>query len=374
MRPRVLVVSYHAANPLTPRGARSQAVAAALSRHADVRIIAGRPETGRRTWWHRARDRTLFELGTRWLIDPLEPWSWKVLARRDPEADLALLIGYPFSALVVAARVLGPHGIPYVLDMSDPWSLVRSHGQSPTLRDRRNTTLERRLWKGASAGIVTTTAQARDVLGLEPALNVLVRPNGFADHRASPATTRREPDDELRIGHFGNLYAPRLEIKTFVRRLAESGLWRRVVFYQYGRDHYGELRGLPESVTVQLRDPVPWPEVVGLAAAELDIALVVGNKDARQLPSKAIEYLTLPVPRLALTGGLAGDALAEYVDGKPGWLMLRVDDPDAATHIWEHVRQSWTAEELAPPADESWACVAEEIASFVLQRLALRAA
>jgi hypothetical protein len=113
---------------------------------------------------------------------------------------------------------------------------------------------------------------------------------------------------------------------------------------------------------------------VGLAAAELDIALVVGNKDARQLPSKAIEYLTLPVPRLALTGGLAADALAEYVDGKPGWLMLRVDDPDAATHIWEHVRQSWTAEELAPPVDESWACVAEELASFVLRCLAPRAA
>ena len=374
MRPRVLVVSYHAANPLTPRGARSQAVAAALSRHADVRVIAGRPETGRRTWWHRARDRALFELGSRWLIDPLEPWSWRVLARRDPEADLALLIGYPFSALVVAARVLGRRGIPYVLDMSDPLSLVRSDGQSPTLRDRRNTALERRLWKGASAGIVTTAAQARDVLGLEPALNVLVRPNGFADLGTGSATTRREPDDELRIGHFGNLYAPRLGIETFVRRLAESGRWRRVVFYQYGRDHYGELRGLPERVTVQLRDPVPWPEVVGLAAAELDIALVVGNKDARQLPSKAIEYLTLPVPRLALTGSLTGDALAEYVDGKPGWLMLHVDDPDAATHIWEHVHQRWTPEELAPPADESWACVAEEIATFVIQRMAAPAA
>ena len=112
------------------------------------------------------------------------------------------------------------------------------------------------------------------------------------------------------------------------------------MFYQYGRDHYGELRGLPESVTVRLSDPVPWSEVVGLAAAELDIALVVGNKDARQLPSKAIEYQTLPVPRLALTGGLAGDALAEYVDGKPGWLRLHVDDPDAAMHIWEHVHQS----------------------------------
>jgi hypothetical protein len=133
------------------------------------------------------------------------------------------------------------------------------------------------------------------------------------------------------------------------------------------------VRRFEKLVTVQRRDPVPWPEAVRLAAAEVHIGLVVGNTDPRQLPSKAIEYLTLPVPRLALTGGQAEDALADYVDGKPGWLTLNVDAPDAAPHVWDHLRRSWTAEELAPPADESWERVAQQLASFVLRKCAGRA-
>jgi hypothetical protein len=370
MRPHVLVVSYHAANPLTPRGARSRAAARALSAHADVRIIAGPNPAAHRPWWHPARDRALVEVGTRWLIDPQEPWSWKALAGRPPDADVALLVGFPFSPLVVAARALRRHGVPYVLDISDPWALTRSDGRAPTFRDRRGAHLERRLWSDASAGIVTTSGQAVDLRRAVPGLDILVRPNGYTEVEAAPAVHRRGADDELRIGHFGALYAPRVDFTGVLRRLAESGRWRRVVVQQYGRDHYGTLRGLSAHITVQQHDPMPWPEVVRLAAAELDLALVIGNTDPRQLPSKAIEYLTLPVPRLALTSGQAADALADYVEGKPGWLTLNVDDPDAATRTWNHVRRSWTAEELAPPADESWAHVAEQLASFVLRGVA----
>ena len=370
MRPRVLIVSYLAANPLTPRGARSQAAAAALSAHADVRIIAGPNPAGRRLWWHPARDRALFEIGSRWLIDPLEPWSWKALAGRSLDADVAMLIGYPFSPLVAAARGLRRHGVPYVVDMSDPWALTRYDGQAPALRDRRSAALEHRLWGGAAAGIVTTAGQARDLLKLVPGLDVLVRPNGYTDVGPVRVGPGAAEGDTLRIGHFGSLYAPRVDITGFLRRLVESGRWRRVVVQQYGRDHHGELRGFEKLVKVQRRDPVPWPDAVQLAAAEIDIGLVIGNTDARQLPSKAIEYLTLPVPRLALTGGQAGDALADYVNGKPGWLTLNVDDPDAATRVWDHVRRSWTAEELVPPPDESWKRVAEQLASFVLRKSA----
>jgi hypothetical protein len=370
MRPRILVVSYHAANPLTPRGARTQAIAEALSAHAHVHVIGGPRGSPRRPWWQKARDRALSEFGSRWLIDPLEPWSWKALGLGLPDADLALLIGYPFSPLVVAGRALRRHAVPYVLDMSDPWVRVRGDRPTPTLRDRRNAAHERRLWAGATAGIVTTAGQARDVVELAPALEILVRPNGYADVRDVPVAHRREARDELRVGHFGDLYSPRVDMTPFLRRLAESDRWRRVVLHQYGRDERRELRKVSELVRVQRRDPIPWAQVVGVAAAELDLVLVVGNKDPRQLPSKAIEYLTLPVARLALTSGLAGDALAEYADGKPGWVTLSVEDPDPAARIQEHVERNWTPQELAPPPDESWSHVAEQLATFVLRRIA----
>jgi hypothetical protein len=280
-----------------------------------------------------------------------------------------LLIGYPFSPLVAAARALRRQDVPYIVDISDPWALTRQGPRARTLRERRSAVLEHRLWNGATAGIVTTTGQSRDLLDVVPALDVLVRPNGYTHVEPRPGSFPRQADNDLRIGHFGNLYAPRLDVEGFFRRLAESRRWQRVIIYQYGRDHDGELGRLSQVVTIERREPVPWADVVRLAAAELDVALVIGNKDARQLPSKAIDYLTLPVPRLALTGGRTRDALAEYVESKPGWLLASVDDPNPAPLIWEHVRRNWNERELAPPADESWAHVADELASFVLRQV-----
>ena len=139
-----------------------------------------------------------------------------------------------------------------------------------------------------------------------------------------------------------------------------------MIVHQYGRDHYHRLRGLSSHIAVHQHEPIPWPDVVRLAASELDLALVVGNTDARQLPSKAIEYLTLPVPRMAVTSGRADDALAAYVSHRPGWLAMSVGDTDPATRIWEHVNRGWTPAELAPPDAESWAHVGRQLAAFVL--------
>jgi hypothetical protein len=367
-RRHILVVSYHAANALTPRGARTQAVARALSEHAQVRVIGRQLEAGRRTALHKARDRALVEAGSKWLLDPMEPWSWRTFANRSLEADVALLIGFPISPVVVAARALNRKGVPYIVDMSDPWGSPGLEAHVARFRERRIAGLERYVWTHAEAGIVTTPAQARDVHDIVPDLEVLVRANGYTSVEPTSARTRDENDGELHVGHFGNLYSPRLELAGFLKRVAESRNWSRVVLHQYGRDHDGELRGVSDHVVVRKHELIPWGDVVRAAAADLDIALVVGNKDPRQLPSKAIEYATLPVPRVALTGGQPTDALREYLDDKLGWLVMGVDDPEPGARLWAHVRRDWTAEDLAPPPAESWDCVAEELASFVLRR------
>jgi glycosyl transferase family 4 len=371
MRLRFLIVSYFGSHPLTPRGARTQAIARALRRRADVRVVTGPAPETRRTRWHRGRDRVLSELGTRYLMDSYEPWSWRAIRRLETDVHAAVLIGYPFSPLVPAAQMLRSAGIPYVVDVSDPWALTRANGGRATWRDRRNVGLERELWAGAAAGIVTTEGQRRAVSRFVPTLEMLVRPNGYSepppDGPRGQGKHARGPD--LSIGHFGNLYAPRLSVIRFIERIVDSRCWRRVTLHQYGRDHYGELRRPPVGVTVEAHDPVPWPDVVRLAAERLDLALVVGNTDPTQLPSKAIEYLTLPVPRLALTSGHPGDALAEYVDGKPGWLTVPATDEDPAKRIADHVMREWTVEDLAPPADESWPTVAEQLADFIIGQI-----
>jgi hypothetical protein len=236
-----------------------------------------------------------------------------------------------------------------------------------SLWDRRRADAERALWESAAGGIVTTEGQARAIRAVMPGLNVLVRPNGYSEVEIPSSSRRVESEDELRVAHFGDLYAPRIDISGFLRRLAASKVWRRVVLYQYGRDAIGMLEELSDVLRVEVRPPILWNDVVRFSATAVDLALVVGNKDARQLPSKAVEYMTLPVPRLAVTLG-AGDALSEYVGTKRGWLVLSADTVDPGPLVAHHVRRQWTAEELSPSPEEAWNRVAAEIAGFVRQR------
>jgi hypothetical protein len=100
-------------------------------------------------------------------------------------------------------------------------------------------------------------------------------------------------------------------------------------------------------------------------ARDYDLALVLGNNKSGQLPSKAIQYLTLPIPRLSVTRRLDGDALADYVRDKPGWLAVSSDDSELAAHVAAHVLREWSSQDLRPPADEAWPVVADQVVDFV---------
>ncbi|MBV9358498.1 MAG: hypothetical protein JO023_23555, partial [Chloroflexi bacterium] len=221
---------------------------------------------------------------------------------------------------------------------------------------------ERFVWRFASAGVVTTDLQARALRRLFPALPVVVRPNGYRPvaqtaRRVAPPASRT-----LRLVHYGHLYDCRLDIVPLLTRLAACGAWDSVIFTQHGHDWTGALKGLSSPVRVQVRDELPWDDVV-ISATEHDLAVVVGNHNPAQLPSKAVQYLTLPIPRLAVVGGDPADALAGYVRDKPGWMTLRWDAPEdrVCSAVAAHVARAWTPEQLAPPADESWDEVAARL-------------
>jgi hypothetical protein len=291
------------------------------------------------------------------MLDKFELWSKRRFRSWNPDAAGALLIGFPFSPLVYASRRLAPQGIPYVIDVGDPWALTGEGGRSHNraLSSLRARTAERRMWADASAAVVTTEGQASALRGLFPSLQTLVRPNGFdPEPSASPQSTQVASRDSrrLRLAHFGNLYAPRVSLTPFLTHLRRSGRWEDVELHQYGSDWTGSLRTL-EDVTVEFHAPRPWPEIIEVAAS-YDLAVV---------------YLQLPIPRLALVHDDRGDALSDYVQDKPGWIVLRADTADAAAPIDRHVSRTWTRSELAPPATESWDHVADEIARFVLRSL-----
>jgi hypothetical protein len=375
---RIIVVSYLANAPFSPRGIRARAVVEGLRHVSSVELIAGpadksqssaSPRVGRRPL-----RKALHFVHSSFLLDKFELWSRRRFASWRPRADGALLIGFPFSPLVYASRRLVEAGIPYVVDAGDPWVLTTAGGRPANryLARLRAGRAERRLWERAAGAIVTTDDQANALRTIFPQLPTLVRPNGFVplaqDGRSSDTGRRRRTSNSiLRLVHFGDIYVARLRVEPFFARLARSGRWERVEFHQYGSDWTGVLKER-RDIDVIFHEQRPWAEIVE-AAAEYDLAVVIGNRDPSALPSKAVSYLQLPIPRLALVEDDRTAALARYVADKPGWIVLRADQSDAVELIAIHIARGWTLAELQPPASEAWERVSGEITQFVVKAL-----
>lgn len=368
-RARLAVVSYLAQDALTPRGVRTGALVEQLAPNWDVEVISGPGPAheqggGARRESAPIRVRALRNLYRAVSIDRYEVWSKRRLRSWSPNVDLAILVGYPFSPLTEAARRLAARGVPFVVDIGDPWALTATEPDRRGLGLWRARRAERSMWEHAAGAIVTTERQADALRELFPDLPILVRPNGYTPIPEAGNTdgALRPMDGGLHLVHFGKFYKPRVDIRPLLGRLAASSRWSGVTLHQYGERP--ELSPLPSRVEVEVHEPHPWEEIVRLAA-HYDLAVAVGNRNPAQLPSKVIHYLTLPIPRLAIVCDDPRDATVEYVSDKPGWIALAASDPNAPSKIADHLGRSWTPAELEPPFAESWERVGEEIEAFV---------
>jgi hypothetical protein len=304
------------------------------------------------------------------LLDKYEGWSRLHFRGWEPKVEGALLIGLPASPLVYASIHLRARNIPYVVDMGDPWILTHPDPPLRGLAATRANRAEQQLWAGACGAIVTTGAQADAISALRPGMPVFVRPNGYDPAYISAASKMADryathPPGRLSLVHFGGLYSVRVDVRALLDRLVKSGRWREVAFAQYGSDWNGTLdtTTLPQ-VHITTHEPVPWEQAISISHGH-NAAIVIGNHNPHQLPSKAVQYLTLPVPRIALTNGQDNDELTRYVTNKAGWMTTSLDDPQLAERMHDHLERRWSAKELAPPPGEAWPQVASEIAEFI---------
>ena len=370
-RGRLAVVAGLAHNPMAPRGQRAQNLVEALSERWDVELVALPPETferraapvTRQPLWRRALGYVMNLI----VLDRWEPWAARRLRRWRPDVDAALLIAYPWSPATRAARRLTKLGIPYVVDAGDPWVLTEAGVARPrTIATWRSKRAELPIWRGAAGAVVTTRQQGDRLKRMFPHLRILVRPNGYVPVAASAAVPERprRGRGSLRLAHLGTLSPVRVDVAPILAELQRSGRWSEIAFAQFGDDYVGMLNRVPDGIQVERRPARPWNEIVE-SAGEFDAAVVLGNQLGYLLPSKAIQYLTLPIPRIAVTGGEPDDALADFAGSHPGWLVVFEGEPQLAQRLWGHVERDWTPQELAPPATESWPNVAAEVAAFV---------
>jgi hypothetical protein len=369
-RGRLAVVSGLAHNSMTPRGQRSQNLVEELGKRWDVELVALPPETfaGRDEAVSRQPflRRVLGSLMRSIILDRWEPWAARRLFRWHPDVDAALLIGYPWSPVTRAARRLARRGIPYVVDAGDPWVLTEVGPLPRTIGIWRSKRAELPIWRGAVGAVVTTQQQGDNLKRLFPHLRILARPNGYVP-LAAPAVLPRESgcdSTSLTLAHFGTLSRARVDIPPLLAELQRCGRWRTITFVQFGNDYEGMLKRVPKGVRVERHPTRPWGEIV-TRAGDFDAAVVLGNQRGYLLPSKAVQYLTLPIPRLAVTGGEPDDALAAYAEAHRGWMVASAGEPEIGRRVWEHLEHEWSAEELAPPAAESWPNVAVQVVAFI---------
>ncbi len=353
VRRKVVIVSYAGPAESTPRGRRIRAVARELERTLSVELITGprgwatAPHVSRGNGLSRRLRRLVARLWLAVFVDRHELWSQMTFWRWRTDADVALLMGAPFSPIVAAARKLRAVGVPYIVDVGDPWVLTGAEETSSRrpigLAMWRARRAEARLWAGAM-GAVVTSRRVGDAIGDRfPNLRVLVRPNGYEVVKNGPIAYERNARDRtaIRLVYYGTLYGPRVSVGGFLRALLDSELWKQVSFTQYGDvwdDALDDLDAAALSgVEVVRRPAVPWERAIH-EASHFDAAMVIANLSGLGPPSKVFQYMTLPLPRIVLTVDCERDETARFV----------------------------TASELQPPASESWPRVAQDISNFVL--------
>jgi hypothetical protein len=358
----------------SPRGQRAEHLAAALRRHGEVERIGPRtgerayppaPLTKSKSFGHRIARMLVHHV----FIDRFEPAvSWRFFRWR-PNLDAAVLVGFPFSPLAYASRRLVSRDVPYVVDIGDPWALTDGGQAGGLLSHSRAVRAERCLWRHARGAIVTTPGQAQALSALFPQLPILVRPNGYEPAPAAPSLSSgpqgRHDASVLRLVHYGSLYGSRLDFEAFAAALAASGRWKRIVLRQHGHDWSGSLDRIARHIDVEWRPALSWPAVLQEAPL-YDAALVIGNHNPAQLPSKAVQYLTLPIPRVALVTDDSADALTCYVADKSAWAVVRASDPDPSRHVAKLVNRRWETDRLTPPQSESWSTVEAVLRDFIL--------
>lgn len=385
---RVIVASFAefaGDHPTSPRIQRTAHLVSALERQFDFRVtrVPGKPGQAAGP-----ANATLPKRGARKALAPLVLESVEIPARLamrgwKPSGRGALLIGWPFSPMYVAARHLVAAGIPYVVDIGDPWVLTEP-APGPWRRRLslpRAEAAETFLWRHAAAGVVTTETQAESLRALFPDLELLVRPNGYlrADEPAiNGAAAEAGPDrhsrghdvgstGELRLVHFGSMNPARLSIGDWLSSARRAAGLSTLHFANYGRVGRPELLQTPDpGVVVEVHDPVDWAQARQIACT-FDAAVAVGNTDPATLPSKAIQYLTLPVPRIALTATSDRGELGAFAARSPGFIAVGLESREDIPRMITEVRRTWSHEELSPPPGDSWDEVAREVVEFAIE-------
>lgn len=222
--------------------------------------------------------------------------------------DVVWTTSYPYSAHLVGVALARSHGIPWVADLRDPWTLNFVHERKLALARALERRLEALVFAVADRVVVTTESLAEAYRKLYPfhADKFVVIRNAFDPFPLPPRCPARRP---TLLVHFGHVYAARTLKDVFdaLAMLRERGMLRPgdLVLENYGRlsdmdRAHVERRCLTDFVRVF--DTVPYAHgIARLRHAHLALLPAWGTeRGALFLPGKLYDYLLAGAPILAV--------------------------------------------------------------------------
>ena len=262
-----------------------------------------------------------------WLAFPDLRYGWREPALAAAERllasksfDLVLSTSPPRVGHMVAAGLRQRHGIPWIMDLRDPWF---SSWNSPRHERSVRSRLHRRLFSRHAAlasAIVTTTERLRAEVAsvLRAPAPVVCIPNGLEGSLIDQVSAAASDESRFSLGHFGQIMGGRSEA-PFLRGLRRwldtrpAAAAGTIVRFFGGRSPQGvrlrEELGLASQVSYEPR--MPRPQVPALVAQQYAL-LLLANDQPLQVPGKVYEYVASGRRILAVTerDSATGDVLA----------------------------------------------------------------
>jgi glycosyltransferase involved in cell wall biosynthesis len=278
-----------------------------------------------------------------------EEQSWARAAQREAIAlfrdhDAIASCGPPHMPHIAARNAARHHGVPYIMDMRDPWSLA------PAVPMPLGTPLWYRLAEGyegaavrdAALVVVNTGLHAAELRKLYPqsAQHIMPVMNGCDEDRVEP-----QHSDRFLISYAGNIYIdrdPRFLFRAAARFLREEALSPAQVGIEL-IGHVDQFGGVPirqlaehEGIGdfLEVHPRLPRGEALKLMARASVLVSLPQEVDLA-IPSKVFEYSQFPAWMLALAR--AGSATEEVLRGS-GADVVSPDDED---EIVATLRRRW---------------------------------
>ena len=268
-------------------------------------------------------------LGT-WIADA-ERAALELGPEQRPE--LVLAVGLPLASLIAGARISRALGVPFVADLGDPWEAPGAEA-----RAHRMATL------GEASALITTTDALAAALSTHLATGtpVLIAPAGGT-------ISRRGPDAGVPLFvQLGTLTRARVDPRPAYRALGALHAEGRIEFRSHGGAWLDGSESLPHPHGPPLGHDHAL-ELLGRAAA----ALVLGNTNREQLPSKAFELACTDVWALCVSE-LEDDPAAAVLRGSGHAVEAPNDEASIRAAALEILARTERGERPEPDRSHAW--------------------